>query len=91
MINRTEFIKELAERTGNSQVAVRELVSAMGDLLMDYMAEHETVTPFTGIKFIGFVKEAHIATNPRTGEKMEIPAKNSMKVHISPSAKQSLN
>lgn len=74
MVNRTEFIKKLAENMGTSQKEAKTCLDAVLDTMTGYFYEGQEV------KFIGFgsfpvvmVKEK-TCRNPKTGEEITVPA-----------------
>jgi DNA-binding protein HU-beta len=73
-MNKAEFIDAIAEQTGKNKKEINLIVSAALDIITDTVAEGEKVV------FVGFGafeprdRQAREGHNPRTGEKMEIPA-----------------
>ncbi len=78
-MQKTELVRAIAEKTGHSQKAVGEVVSALTDIITATLKNGEKVT-LTGFgTFEVREKKARIGTNPSTGAKIQIPAGKSIK------------
>ena len=71
---RNDFIKSVAERCGEPQVDVKKILEAIEDETM-HLVEIEDYAPFSFGKIGGKTKEARVARNPKTGEKVDVPEK----------------
>lgn len=73
-IQKTEFIKAVADRTQNSQKDTKEIVDAALDLIAEALAEGKRVT-LTGFgTFEVRERRERDGVNPQTGEKIKIAA-----------------
>ena len=78
-MNKHDFVKAVAEATGESQTATKPLVEAVFDVMADTLINGE------GIEMVGFGKfavvdrAARVGRNPQNGEEMEIPARKAVK------------
>lgn len=71
---RNDFIKNVAERSGEPQVDVKKILEAIEDETM-HLVDIEDYAPFAFGRIGGKAKEARIARNPKTGAKVEVPEK----------------
>ena len=71
---RNDFIKNVAERSGEPQVDVKKILEAIEDETM-HLVDIEDYAPFAFGRIGGKTKEARIARNPKTGAKVEVPEK----------------
>lgn len=71
---RNDFIKKVAERTGESQVDVRNILEGIEDETI-HLVEIEDYAPFSFGRVGGKTKEARVARNPKTGAKVDVPEK----------------
>jgi len=91
MMNKGEFVKVLAEKTGKSQKEMSENL----DVILDTIVECAKANK--GLKLIGFGafeiadRPARTGRNPQTGEDMEIAASKSFKLKVSPKVKERVN
>ena len=76
-INRTDFIEQLALSLGISKVQSEEVLASVLDLIMDNVAEGTDVN-LTGFgSFYQITRKSRMGINPKTGDKMKIPASKS--------------
>ena len=68
---RNDFIKKVAERTGESQVDVRNILEGIEDETI-HLVEIEDYAPFSFGRVGGKTKEARVARNPKTGEQLSV-------------------
>lgn len=81
-MQKTELVKAIAEKTGQSQKAVGEMVNALVDIITATLKNGDKVT-LTGFgTFEVREKKARTGTNPSTGEKIQIPAGKSIKFNV---------
>ena len=79
----TSFIKEVAQVSGLSQKAVKEMASTFESVLKDILARGESVK-FADVNYYVKDIEARTGRNPATGETLELPA--TKKVIVKPSS-----
>ncbi len=73
-MNKAEFINAIVEKTGSSKKDATTIVDAVWDVILLTVAKGESVT-FTGIGSFGAKQRAaRTGQNPKTGEKLNIPA-----------------
>jgi DNA-binding protein HU-beta len=73
-MQKTDFIKAVAERTGQSQKDVKTVIDAALDVIADTLKEGQKVT-LTGFgTFEVRERQAREGVNPQTREKINIPA-----------------
>lgn len=90
-MNRTEFVKAVAEATSKTQKEIKEVVEAMQTVAYAEMAKCEEVKIFDGLTLVGVHKEATTARNPMTGETVDVPAKNAPKAKFGTACKNAIN
>lgn len=78
-IRKNEIIERLAKEHGITQTRGKEIVDYLLDEIKKELKDGNEVELSGFGKFTAIQKEARIARNPRTGEKMEIPAKKAVK------------
>ncbi len=73
-MNKTELIKAVAEKTGESQAAASKAVAAVFEAIEETMKKGESVT-LVGFGTFGAKKvAARVGRNPKTGEEIKIAA-----------------
>ena len=73
-LQKTEFIKLVAERTGVSQKETKQVIDAALDIISETLAKGDKVT-LTGFgTFEVRSRQAREGVNPQTREKISIPA-----------------
>lgn len=78
-MNKTEFVREVAQKTGLTVKDATAAVNAVLEVIGDTMAKHEKVE-FTGFgTFSTTYREAREARNPRSGETMTVAAAHAVK------------
>ena len=90
-MNRTEFIKAVAEQVEMTQKAVKEVLEVMQEVAYGEMAKCEEVKIFDGLTLLGVHKDACQKRNPATGEIVDVPAKNAPKAKFGKAAKDAVN
>ena len=79
-INRTELVSQIAQRASLTKVQADAALSAFQDILIDSVANGETVK-VTGLMSVERVKRAaRTGRNPRTGDEIKIPAGYGVKI-----------
>lgn len=90
-MNRTEYVKAVAEATGRTQKDIKEVLEAMQEVAYAEMAKCEEVKIFDGTTLVGVQKEARTARNPLTGETVEVAAKVAPKAKFGTACKNAIN
>lgn len=82
-MNKYEFVKAISEKTGNTQVQTEAFLVAFQLTIQEQLAAGEQVS----LKGFGTFKrqerKARVGINPKTGGKVNIPAKNQAKLKFS--------
>ena len=89
-MNKKELIKAVAETTGNTQKLAGEIIESTLSVITDTLATGEEVSLFGFGKFETVHKEEREAQNPRTLEKVVVPAHNTLKFKASESLKSAV-
>ena len=90
-MNKTQLTEHLAMRTGISVELSKRLTLVLLSLMAKELRNGNPVS-LTGIGVIEPVtRAARIARNPRTGEKVEVPERRSIKFRPSKTFRDSLN
>lgn len=90
-MTKKDFIEKYAAKTGVSKKAAGEYVEAFMEVIEDSLAEKDN------IQFVGWgtfeVKEtaARQGRNPKTGEAIDIPAKNSVRFKVGKKLQDKVN
>ena len=90
-MNRSEYVKAVAEATGKTQKEIKEVLDAMQTVAYAEMAKCEEVKLFDGVTLTAVHKEARTARNPISGDVVEVPAKNAPKAKFGKAAKDAVN
>ena len=80
-MNRTEFVKAVAERAEMTQKAVKEMLDVMQEVVYEEMANGEEVKIFDSVTLLGKEVPERTARNPQTGAEIVVPK------HLAPKAK----
>jgi len=73
-VTKQDFVDAVAGRAGMSKSDAAKAVDAMLDTITDTLKRRDAVT-FTGFgKFSTSARAARMGVNPRTGERVQIPA-----------------
>ena len=73
-MNKQEFIKVLADKTGLKQADVTKLVNAYADTVMEALKNGDDVRLLGFGRFCAAERNARTGRNPHTGEIINIPA-----------------
>jgi DNA-binding protein HU-beta len=79
-MNRTELVAAVAAESGQSQAAVNGVIDAFFSVVSKTVAEGQKVTIPGYLAVEKTARAARTGRNPQTGESIEIPASNSVKV-----------
>ena len=74
-MNKADLIDQVAEQTGQTKVAVAASIEAAMAVIVDAVAESESVTLSGFGTFEPRERKARTGRNPRTGEAVPIPAR----------------
>lgn len=76
-MKKNEFVKAIAEKVdGMSQKDITAVIDAMSDVILDVIANNDSVKLGEVCTFKGVDRPARTAHNPRTGETIKVPAKS---------------
>lgn len=78
-MNKTELINEIAAKTGSSKNVVKANLEATLQVISEALAKEDKVALIGFGTFAVVEKEARTGINPRTKEKIEIPARKVVK------------
>ena len=74
-MTKSEFIKTVSDKTGYTRREITTILKTMGDTITDALIENQTVS-FVGFgSFFTRERSARNGINPRTHEKIQIPAR----------------
>ena len=91
MMNRADVIKKVAEVTGFTQKDTKVVMDALQEVVFTSLSNEEEVKIMDGVTLCAVHKEARTGRNPRTGETVEIPAKNAPKCKFGKAIKTAIN
>ncbi len=74
-MNKADLVDEVAVRTGQTKVAVTTAIEAAMDVIIEAVAESESVTLSGFGTFEPRERKARTGRNPRTGDAVPIPAR----------------
>lgn len=87
-MTKNEFTKKIAEKADCSQKDAAEMLDIIGEVTMEVMSTNDYV-PFAFGKIGGKEVASRVAHNPRTGEKVNVPAKSGYPyAHFNAAAKE---
>ena len=81
-MNKTEFYKAVADRTGMTQKDTKTVFETAQEILTETLKADEEVKIFDGVTFSRVYRDARESRNPRTGEAITVDAKYTPKVKI---------
>ena len=91
MLNKPEFVTLLAERCDVTKVEAEAMYDDVFSVLADVIASGEEVN-ISGLGRVKIVdRAARMANNPRTGVKVEVPAKKAPKFQFSKNIKEAVS
>ena len=79
-MNRSELVAAVAEKTGNSQVAVNGVLDAVFEVFVSQISKGEKVSIPGWLAVERTDRAARTGRNPQTGEAIQIPAGHSVKL-----------
>jgi len=90
-MNKTELIREVANRTGNTQKNVKEVLQGIQDVVFTSLRDEEGIKLFDGVTLDAVFKDAHESRNPATGEVVMVPPKYMPHAKFGRPIKEALN
>ena len=91
-MNKVELIKAVAEATNNTQKDIKVIMEAVQDVTYGALVEGDEVKLMDGVTLSATQhKEARQGRNPRTGESVEVDAKNAVKCKFGKAIKDAVN
>ena len=81
-MNKTEFYKAVADRTGMTIKDTKTVFETAQEIMHEALRRDEEVKMFDGITFSRVYREARAGRNPSTGETITVEAKYAPKVKI---------
>jgi DNA-binding protein HU-beta len=89
-MNKSEFIKEYARQTGESQVRSKQLLEKVFEIVAENVEKEDVrMLPFGTFKLV--TKKARTGRNPQTGKSIKIKAKKVVEFKISKAFKNQFN
>ncbi|MBG6084249.1 DNA-binding protein HU-beta [Zhihengliuella flava] len=79
-MNRSELVAAVAEKTGNSQVAVNGVLDSVFEVFVEQISKGEKVSIPGWLAVERTDRAARTGRNPQTGEAIQIPAGHSVKL-----------
>ena len=91
VLNKPEIISEIADKTGESKASVERTLNALEDVVTDAIAEGREVKISGFIAFGRAVRSARTMKSPRTGEDINVPAQNTVRIRALSRLRRSVN
>src|SRR5512136_78929 len=81
-VTKRELVQRIAEKTGVQQVSAKEVIQSFLDEIIEELAKGNRLE-FRDFGVFEPKSKAHrVARNPRTGEKVEVPEKTTVKFKV---------
>ena len=90
-MNRTDYVKAIAQKTGYTQKDVKAVIDAAQEIAYDVMSTEGEVKVFDGLTCVGVRKPACVKRNPLTGQDVNVPEKIVPKAKWGKAAKDAVN
>ncbi|MEA3055214.1 MAG: DNA-binding protein HU-beta [Actinomycetota bacterium] len=90
-MNKAELVTAIAEKTGQSQSVVGDVLGAFEGVVTDQVVSGNKVQIPGFLSFEKSERAARTGRNPATGEEMQIPASTVPKVKVGKSFKDAVN
>ncbi len=74
-MNKSELVKAVADKTGLSMKAAKEVVGAFFDAFIEAMLQDERIEIRGFGSFMNKNYDAYVGRNPKTGERIQVPEK----------------
>lgn len=81
-VTKRELVQRIAEKTGVQQVAAKEVIQSFLDEIINELARGNRLEFRDFGVFEPKSKAQRVARNPRTGEKVEVPQKTTVKFKV---------
>ena len=91
VMNRSEFIREISERSNLEIEDVQRMIEASEDILMENFHEGKAVRPFYGITLRPRQVKDGEYLNPKTLDVVEVKNRKTVSIQLSTTFKQRLN
>lgn len=82
VMNRPELVSKIAEKTGESKAATDRFLTAFQEVVEEAVVDKVEVKISGFIAFSPIVRSARTTTSPVTGDPIEVPERNAVKVRI---------
>ena len=89
-MNKVEVIGKIAEATGFTKKDITAVMDQLQTVTFDALSRGEEVKIMNGLTLNVAHKEAHTARNPRTGDTIQIGAKNVVKCKLGKAIKDAV-
>src|SRR6266567_6417818 len=76
IVTKKEIVRQISERIGMTQLKTKEIVQLTFDAIVDTLLEDKRIELRNFGVFEVKQRKARKARNPRTGERVDVPAKN---------------
>lgn len=90
-VNQSDLVEIVAEKTGRSQNEVRAVASKLFEAIGERIVAGDRVVIRNVASFYTSDKGPCKGRNPRTGEEIDVPAKNVVKAKVSKSLQKKVN
>ena len=90
-MNKSEVVDVVAQRTGVSKTDTDKVISTFFELAAETVADGEKLSIPGWISFERTHRAARSGRNPATGQPMQIPARNAVKVSAGKKLKDAVN
>ena len=90
-MTKTDLVNYIAEETGLSKVKASEVMDAMMNGIVKGLKKEKKVTLTGWATYTAVKKAAKEGRNPRTGEKVKIPARVAVTIKAGSKLKEALN
>ena len=81
-MNKTEFIKKVAKKSGHKTQVCNEVFFAISETIQETLWEGINIKISNFLTFTLETQKARTFSNPRTGEKIEVPKRFRVKVQL---------
>ena len=81
-MNKSQFVKRLAERTGNREIEMEKVVNTFLDIVGEELCKGNKVLFYGFGQFAPWQQTERLGRNVRTGEPRMIPSRTSVKFKV---------
>lgn len=82
-VTKRKLVQRIAEKTGVQQISAKEIIQSLLDEIVNELARGNRIEFRDFGVFEPTNKAQRVARNPRTGEKVEVPEKTTVKFKVS--------